>query len=59
MRAVLELLLLQIFVIMIKGDKKVYGIMYTCLELCALKRFFLVNIEDFAYLCVNQYIEYE
>ena len=44
---------------MIKGDKKVYGIMYTCLELCALKRFFLVNIEDFAYLFVNQYIEYE
>ncbi len=44
---------------MIKGDKKVYGYYVYFLELCALKRFFFVNIEDFAYLCVNQYIEYE
>ncbi len=40
-------------------DKKVYGYYVYFLELCALKRFFFVNIEDFAYLCVNQYFEYE
>ena len=31
-------------------DKKVYGYYVYFLELCALKRFFFVNIEDFAYL---------